>query len=298
MKKKPLYLMLALASLLVISCTKDTVIEEEGENLYETIAIPDEEFEKALIELGIDTDGLVNHKMTKSKAEAVEELSIYNKSIYSLVGIEAFINLKELNIHNTILATIDLSKNLKLESVGLAENNLSSIKGLENALNLEEISLSNNVLKELTLNSSSLKKIFLKNNLLNTVTLNIPGLRILSLTDNNLSSFDASTLVNLKELDLVRNKLEAIDVSNNLILKFLSISENSIANLTLGKNDSLVYISSFSNNLSSLDLSNLISLDHFYLRGNPNLTCIKAGVNQVFTTQSLSSYQELKVDCN
>ena len=51
----------------------------------QTISIPDTNFEQALIELGLDTNGL-NGNILQSEAEAITELDVSDKSISTMLG--------------------------------------------------------------------------------------------------------------------------------------------------------------------------------------------------------------------
>ena len=63
--------------------------------IAQTIAIPDPNFEQALIDLGIDTNGL-NGNILQSQAVAVNGLNVNGKNISSLQGIEGFVNITSL----------------------------------------------------------------------------------------------------------------------------------------------------------------------------------------------------------
>ena len=60
-------------------------------------SIPDKNFERALIDKGIDKDAMINGILLNNNLESIEELNISNYGIKDLTGIEYFENLKELN---------------------------------------------------------------------------------------------------------------------------------------------------------------------------------------------------------
>ena len=64
----------------------------------QTTAIPDPNFEQALIDLGIDKDFTVNGKVANENIENITELKVFDKQISDLTGIEGFIKLNALRL--------------------------------------------------------------------------------------------------------------------------------------------------------------------------------------------------------
>lgn len=91
----------------------------------QTVNIPDKNFERALIEKGIDSDKTINGKVLKSDIRDVSFLDLYNKKIKSLKGIEAFISLTYLDCRNNYLSSLDLSKNISLNTLYSDINDIS-----------------------------------------------------------------------------------------------------------------------------------------------------------------------------
>src|SRR5690554_1950942 len=77
--------------------------------------IPDPNFEQALIDLGIDSDGVVNGQVLTSDIETVVALDVRFKNINDLTGIEDFAALEELNITWTRVRNVDLTNNSRLK---------------------------------------------------------------------------------------------------------------------------------------------------------------------------------------
>jgi len=86
------------------------------------VSIPDENFEKALIDLGIDKDGQVDHKITKKDVVGVTNLNLIAMGIEDLNGIHAFKDLIELDCSRNELTELDLSKNINLKRI-ICNNN-------------------------------------------------------------------------------------------------------------------------------------------------------------------------------
>ena len=140
----------------------------------QTTTVPDDVFEQALIDQGIDSDGTLNDTVLTSDLEAVTELLIFSptSSIQDMTGIEAFVNLESLellehdfnslNISNSVnltflyistvfnLTSIDVSSNINLTHLFISETSLSSIN-LSNNIDLQFLELSQNRLSEICL---------------------------------------------------------------------------------------------------------------------------------------------------
>jgi hypothetical protein len=145
MKKLSFLLLLFLA----FSCKK---AEAKSTNKL-TVKIPDVNFEKALIALGIDDkqDG----ELLRSSAVKVINLDIWDQSINSIKGIEAFINLKSLNCGRNQLESIDVSKNIALTKLHIYSNKLTSIDVSKN-IGLVELHCSNNQLTSIDVSKNTI----------------------------------------------------------------------------------------------------------------------------------------------
>jgi len=110
MKTKLLLIVLVLMSHLVVS---------------QTTEIPDEHFERTLVEQGIDTDGLVNGYILNSDVKLVTSLDLHNKKIKDLTGIEVFTSLSYLNCIDLNLSHLDVSKNIGLVNLFTNVNDLT-----------------------------------------------------------------------------------------------------------------------------------------------------------------------------
>lgn len=115
-------------------------------SLAQITAIPDANFEQFLIDLGIDSDGVVNGQVLTSDVENVTDLDIsFQDLIQDITGIEAFLSLENLDVSMTPLSgVLDLSANINLISLianGGGDNFVLMIEKiiLNNNPNLEEI---------------------------------------------------------------------------------------------------------------------------------------------------------------
>ena len=265
------------------------------------VSLADNNFERKLIQLGIDSDDSLNHRMLKSDALKITSLEVDSplgtldeEKITDLTGIEAFENLvflsagnnvlKEVNLEsNTLLESIhleanylqhlDISQNTQLVELSLVLNDLSKITGLSEALNLKFLNLSWNYLEDLEVNNTSLEGLNVENNLLQT--LNVTG---------------CSSLTNIIAR---QNELTTIDVSTNEALKYLTLTSNQLIELNLENNLNIEKLRLSGNELNSLDVSTLELLYFLDIRQNADLACVKIAVDQQIATVNKQDHQEL-----
>ena len=79
--------------------------------------IPDPNFEQALIDLGIDSDGIVNGQVLTSDIETVISLNVENKGIQDLTGLEDFAALENLNVSFNMMTSLSLTNNVNLKEL-------------------------------------------------------------------------------------------------------------------------------------------------------------------------------------
>ena len=108
----------------------------------QTTAIPDPNFEQALIDLGIDSDGIINGQVLTSDIDTVITLDVSFKGIDNLTGIEDFAALESLDVTSNDLTILDVSNNIQLKEI------YASNTGTDN-LQISSLDLSNNINLEL-----------------------------------------------------------------------------------------------------------------------------------------------------
>lgn len=238
--------------------------------------IPNVNFEQALINLNIDSDGLNGSILNSDALQVNGHLNVSSKNITDLTGIEAFKNLESLDCSDNILTTLDLSMNDSLLLINAHSNKLTSINlsGLDQLMSL-----------------------IIYNNQLSTMDLSdLSSLGVLSCFQNKLSSLDVSNNALLNHLSCGENQLtDTLDISNLFDVNFFSCWKNQLTHVKTN----IQYISTFNcrnNRIKKLDLS-LLFADYIYLdsnelvslnlvngnntsilafhaEGNPNLFCI------------------------
>ncbi|MFT7898721.1 hypothetical protein VBY74_01940 [Tenacibaculum ascidiaceicola] len=285
-----------LSCCLFISCSSDDNIEEQ-----KYLNIPDAQFETKLINLGIDSDGIVNQQLLKSDALGVTSLNLNTSNdgiIADLTGIEGFINLKRLHATGNNLTTINLKFNKQLDTLVLAGNSLKNID-LSNNTELIKLDLDVNELSIITglKNATNLKWLSLYYNSLETLSIDNPNLETLNVRDNFLVSLDVKKAVSLKTILAQNNKILEVDFTANKALEVLALSDNKLKNIDLKSNSNIEVLYCSSNLLTSLDISGLVNLDRLTVNANPSLFCIKIHNGQNIPMFSKSDYQEFNTNC-
>lgn len=233
-----------------------------------TTLIPDINFEKKLIALGIDS-GVTDGKVLTSKIASLTSLTISNSLISDLTGIQDFVALKDLYCVGNLLTTLDISKNTALINLNCTGNKLSildvsknvTLTNLECGLNqLTTIDVSKNIaLTNLNLDTNQLTTIDLSKNI---------ALTNLNCDLNQLTSLDISKNVALTNLQCSSNKLTNLDVTKNTALIYLYCYSNKLSSLDVSKNIVLTGLQCFSNQLTSLDVSKNVTLNNLYCNSN------------------------------
>jgi alpha-tubulin suppressor-like RCC1 family protein/Leucine-rich repeat (LRR) protein len=260
--------------------------------------IPDANFEKKLIDLGIDS-GIADGKVLTSNISTVKFLDLTKSNISDLTGIQDFVSLTDLNCSQNSLTTVNVSKNINLTTLDCNNNRITSLD-VSNNIALLNLSCYSNQLTALDVRvntaltkldsgsnkytaldvSSNTALTFLGCNTSQLTSLDVSNntaLNLLDCRENKLTYLDVSKITTLKELYCQSNQLTNLDISKNKALEFLNGSKNQLTTLDVSVNTALVGLYSNSNQLTSLNLKNANNLKFAYLnlKDNPNLTCIE-----------------------
>lgn len=177
---KPLYFSLLLAFLSV---------NVNAQNTY----VPDDNFEQALIDKGLDF-GVLDDYVPTANISNTTFLSIKNKSISDLTGIEDFAALQTLDVSSNNLTNFDISYNSNLTTLYCNSNGLTSLD-VSNNLSLTNLHCFDNNLTVLNLNNN----VFL---------------RVLYIYINNLTRLNLSNNPFLESINCSTNELEGINLKN------------------------------------------------------------------------------------
>ena len=218
----------------------------------QTTTIPDSNFEQALIDLGIDSDGVINSSVLTSDVASISSLDVSGREISQLTGIEDFINLSELYCQNNLLTSLSLSSNTKLAILDCSENDLSSLK-VTDLVELKILRCSFNEITGINLSSNKLlEELHCDHNLIKT----------LNLKDN----------LELTELNCANNQFTVLTITFNWKIKYLNFSWNLFTYIDLSNNVKVEYLDCSNNPLTSIFLNNMIELQAIYMVDNDLLT--------------------------
>ena len=205
---------------------------------------PDENFRNYLLEQDYGQDGVI----TDEEIQSVFEISVREKSITSLKGIEFFTELIFLDCYRNELTSLDVSNNIALNSLICISNKLTSL----------DVS-NNTALTTLQLTSNNVRYIDVSKN---------TALIELWCNDNGLTTLDISKNTALVSLRCDYNALTSLDISNNTALMYLMCHINQLSSLDLSKNTELCFLRCEENALTSLDVSNNTKLTSLFCYQN------------------------------
>ena len=273
--------------------------------------IPDDNFEQALIEIGLDS--LIDNLVLTSNIDTVEYLKLTNLNISSLEGIQDFSSLKILICDSNNIENLNLNSNIFLEELNCADNFINSLS-IQSCIYLKQLRCWRNQLENLDIyNNTNLiylgcgynnlsflsldNHIFLKNlgcgsNQLDSLNLSgCPNLLTLYCASNNLTKLDVYNLNSLEYIGCWSNYIDSLDVSQNINLTELRCHNNNLKFLNI-KNGNNVNISSI-NYSSGLNVTN-----------NPNLFCITvdnpiySDKNWTIFNNSINYWNNFSDNCN
>ena len=231
----------------------------------QSTTIPDANFEQALVDANIDTDGLNGAILNSDAEQLFGGLDVSNKNIDDLTGIAAFTNLTELICSNNNLTTLDLSANNQLIAIAAFNNNLVEIN-LNNLQALSVLDVHDNQLDSLN---------FIAH----------PDLWWLMCYTNNLTYLNISSNSNLGFLSCGENQLTGnLDISNLYNLEFFVCRVNQLSSINIGYFGNMSTFNCQNNNISELDLSTCYYLENVYVDSNELFALnIKNGMNNDIT---------------
>lgn len=241
------------------------------------VHIPDANFKAALVgDNSINTNE--DTEISFGEAEAYNGIiDVENLEINDLTGIEAFVNITQLDANRNNLTSVDISQNTALTHLFLWSNNLQSID-LSNNSGITNLNLNNNPLGDLDVSmQSGLFTLQCGTCDLNALDLsNNTGVQHLIIPSNNLTTLDLSTNPLIFNVILDNNSIVDLTLPETSTMKVLRATNNSISSLDLAGHGAIETLSLFNNDLNSLNLQNgtndiIVSFD---ISSNPNLTCV------------------------
>ena len=228
-----------------------------------------------------------NDPVTKEACETLKTLSVNNKCIDSLAGIEYFTELTELNCSNNWLTSLDVTKCTKLVSLHCSGNQLDELN-VGGCTALRSLYCEGNFLTALDVgNCERLEYLTcgyeMQGNQLDTLDVSkCPKLRSLWCNFNFLTELNLENCPELDNLGIVSNYLTELNLENCPKVTWVNCIGNQLTKLELGNCSELTYLACNANQLKELDLSKCIGLE--------DLSC---GSNKL-TTLDVSACTSLK----
>ncbi len=218
----------------------------------------DDNFEQALIDLGLDS-GALDGRVLTSNIEHLLSLNVSDKNIEDLRGIKDFSSLEALDCSGNNLNELDVSDMVNLKFFNCNSNHFltNNVAALNGVLNIS--------------GTDSLIKLFCASNNLSSLDMTLsPDLETLDCADNNLNTLTISNNTQLKVLNCSNNNLTGLDISNNIILEEVNCNSNEISNLTgyNADNTTLQIVSCNNNALKTLIVTRLLALTTLNCRSN------------------------------
>lgn len=225
----------------------------------QNINIPDKNLHYALIENGVDLnkDSLIQ----KNEAEAIQKLELKNKKIYSLEGIQSFVNLKSLDCSENLIYYFDFNLLTKLETLNCEKNRLSTLH-ISKLNKLVKLNCSGNPLYRIDIRSlANLEELECRSNGLNEIIFNSQNnLSSLVCNDNQLREIDLSKLPKLKTLECANNQIRDLELESHPNIEVLNCSDNQIKHLNLIHLPKLWWLECNNNRLNDIDVNDLSNL--------------------------------------
>ncbi|MFB9056828.1 T9SS type B sorting domain-containing protein [Mariniflexile ostreae] len=258
-------------------------------------AIPDLNFEQALIDLGYDS-GPLNGSVPTANISGIKNLDVTNQNISDLTGIENFTSLTVLNCENNNLTSLNTSNNLFLKQLFCNTNKLTTLEVSKNE-NLNILWCAYNQLTSIDVSKNKhLIALVCDNNLLKTLnTSENKTLNILVCSDNQITNLDLWNNTDLNRLECANNLLKTLAIERLAKLSFLNCKNNKITSLNTLDTNGLIHLNCAFNQLLKLDVSKHLLLKD--LNCSYNSLCflnVKNGNNNMLNAIDFSSNPDLE----
>jgi len=190
-------------------------------SIAQTTAIPDPNFEQALINLGLDS-GPIDGVVPTANINTVTSLYIDNKNISDLTGIEGFTALTSLACTDNLITNLDVSLNLNLNGLWCGNNLITNLKFNNN---LTALFCFHNQLTSLNVSQNTL-------------------MTDLICFSNQLTSLNLSQNSALTQLDCDTNQLTCLNIKNGNNVNLIYFEALNNPNLTCIEVDNVAWSTS------------------------------------------------------
>jgi len=259
--------------------------------------VPDPNFEQALIDLGIDSEGVLDGQFLTVDAENVTYLYVDYYNINDLTGIEAFINLEWLDASDNNISEIDLSliSSTIIWTLRLGNNNLSEID-LSQIPSIVNIGLHHNNFKSISVtNLQHLYILSISYNPLTNIDLSNSIIQVLEINNTPITNIDLSTNTNLRVLEIHESQIQTLDFTNNPNLEEVRTSNSPLASINLPNNPNLEILDVDACQLTALDITNCPSLLDLEC-GDNMLASLDLSNNELLEDLSIINNQITSID--
>jgi uncharacterized repeat protein (TIGR01451 family) len=238
----------------------------------------------------INGNNIVVDSNFDKEINAVEASKVYflelggtKSTIYNLMGIEFFVNLKTLNFYGQRV-TADLRPLKNLERINCGGDLVTKDLNI-NGLNLKEIRAES---------SLSIMPYLLDNG--PTGISQFANLEVLFLGGDRLETINLQSLKSLKTLMITRSKIKSLDLSNQTNLEFLYCNNNLLTDLDLTSCKNITGVEANLNNFTTILVKDLPKLE--YLRISENSTLSELSLVNTPNLKSLDVYKCSLTDLN
>ena len=218
--------------------------------------------------------------ITSTDVASTKKITLYNKAISNLEGLQYFTELTEFYCRNNNITTLPISALTKLEVLDCGYNKITSLtitgrsalkKLYVNDNPITLLNCSNNALTDLSVMScTSLTAINCANNNLSNVNFSwCESLKTLDCKKNQFTTSGLGTLPSsLEALDCSHNKLSSLDVRSLKKLATLHAHSNGMTSFSGTNCSALKELWVCYNNLTSLDLTGCSALRELWIQKN------------------------------
>jgi hypothetical protein len=233
------------------------------------VNIPDNNFKGYLLShplVNTNNDG----EIQVSEAAAFSDtLFCASLNISDVTGLEAFTNMRGLDLYDNQLTSLNISANQALGAMNCSRNQLSSLDLSQNAA-MEYLMCDSNMLTSIDVsNLPLLKALLIDGNMISSLDIsNNPLLFALNCSNNQLTSLDVSANPLMQDLWLRNNQISSLDLSNNPVLNQLVCSSNQLSSLDVSNNPQLNWLLCEHNQLTAIDVSQNPNLEYLWCDDN------------------------------
>ena len=199
------------------------VVKYETSDMAEYTYVPDDQFEKALIDLNYDT-GVLDDFVPTANINTVNSLHVNSKGIKDLTGIENFTALQSLYCMNNQIKKINVKNNTNLITLVCATNQISDLSTFNSSLQV--LNINENGLSTIDVSGyTNLRSLYVAGNAISNIDLS---------SNTTLQDFRCHSNNNLTTLDLSANTaLTKINCQFNPALKSLNMKNGNNTNVTM-----------------------------------------------------------------